>query len=213
MADLPMKRYAYPVTPLEDSQSIGILCGEITPGTPEYVNVVPIEGAPINECFKLVEHQVQIAGGARILGWSLWEMPGVFVEAEAHAVWRSPTGHLIDITPKSRPTQCVLFLPDPRLVYSGLAIDNIRKPVSKSPIVAEFLRMFSVDFEFMNRGERATMYGELELSEEDQIEFQNIKRQMLTLASQARSFYPHHGPYMPCWCGSGRKMRWCHGTP
>ena len=46
----------------------------------------PIPNQPENECFPIVEEYVAANGGERIIGWSIWERPGVFIEAELHAI-------------------------------------------------------------------------------------------------------------------------------
>ena len=51
------------------------------------------------ECFPNVEKMVQEYGGQQVNGRAIWQWDNKLVEAEAHAVWKSPDGQLIDITP------------------------------------------------------------------------------------------------------------------
>src|SRR3972149_11538780 len=126
-----MSYYLSPVTPAEVSPKLADLCASLAPGIePTYVVVRPIEGAPANECFPLVDATVLRDGGSPMLGWSLWELPSVFVEAEFHAVWASPTGGLIDVTPKNRQVSRILFLPSKDLVYLGRQVNNVRRALS-----------------------------------------------------------------------------------
>ena len=90
-----------PVTPAGVGTSLHALIEELVPsGQPVYVDVVPLKNASANDCFIHVPERVQAEGGSQVLGWSLWELPGVFVEAEAHSVWLSPIGEYLDIAPK-----------------------------------------------------------------------------------------------------------------
>lgn len=71
-----MNRYLGPVTPAEVGRELGSLCASLAPSVePIYVPAKPIEGAPANECFPLVEATVSRDGGSALLGWSLWEFP------------------------------------------------------------------------------------------------------------------------------------------
>ena len=45
-------------------------------------------------------------------GWTVWEMPGVILNLERHAVWHTTDGRLIDVTPKPDDETSILFLPD-----------------------------------------------------------------------------------------------------
>lgn len=151
-------RYQHPVTPAELSPTLASLCEHLVPGTvPFYVDVAPLPSAPANECFPLVEAHVAQHGGTRLLGWALWEMPGLFVEAEFHAVWCSPHGDYVDIAPKAQPTARILFLPSIDAVYENRQVNNVRRAVGNDPDVERYLQGFDELFEFMNRGERAKL--------------------------------------------------------
>jgi uncharacterized protein YchJ len=206
-----MMRFIHPVTPAEIRGSIGALRDELVPdGLPVYVDVTPSPDAPPNECFPIVEGQVRKAGGAIICGWTLWELPTVFVEAEFHAVWQSPEGALIDIVPKRWPTQRILFLPSPESTYQGHQVNNVRRPVSQDPAVVRFLATFDEEFEFMNRGTRAEQHGLVRLVGPELAEMTDILARREGLHSQVHSLHPFVGPYYPCICGSGKKAKWCH---
>lgn len=203
--------YQHPVTPSDICQTLSEMCSEIAPSaTPFYVDVAPILGAPINECFSLVECYVRQHGGTRVIGWSLWEMPGLFVEAEFHAIWRSPEGSYLDIAPKMEATARILFLPSPDVIYSGRLVDNIRRPIGNDPKVIQYLRCFNDLFEFRNRVQKAGQHGEIELKGADQAELKTIQFRMASAHQAIAHRFPNHGPYLPCWCGSGKKMKWCH---
>lgn len=207
-----MKTYQRPVTPADLSAPIQSLCRELVPGTtPQYVDVRPLLDAPSDECFVLVDSHLQCNGGHAVVGWSIWEWPSLFVEAEFHSVWQMPTGPLLDITPKKSPTQKILFLPDPLRQYEGRQVNNIRKCVSRHPAVVEFLKASDAEYEFLNRGERSGQHGEIQVAGIEAQEYAAIQR------AKAESFFamlglkPTIGVYDPCPCGSGKKVKWCHG--
>ena len=64
------------------------------------------------------------------------------IEAETDAVWESPQKELIDITPHSKAETAILFLKDEKIEYKGNIIPNVRVPLTESPLVAEFIRLF-----------------------------------------------------------------------
>ncbi len=63
-------------------------------------------------------------GGATVLGWCIWERPGINLHATFHTVWKSWNGELIDVTPKPDGEARILFLPDPTLVWEGKRIEG-----------------------------------------------------------------------------------------
>jgi len=206
--------FEHPVTPAVLSPPLISLCQEIVPGcTPIYVDVHPTQGQPSDECFQVVEDQVRTEGGTAVYGWSLWEMPTLYIEAEFHVIWRSPSGELLDIALKKSPIQCILFLIDPVRRYEGCQVNNIRKPLNKHPAVVGFLKTFDEEFELMNRGERAYQHGEIELEGNEALELQEIYRKRAMFGIEMSKLQPVIGPYDPCWCGSGKKVKWCHGVP
>jgi hypothetical protein len=66
-------------------------------------------------CYDNVQRQCIRAGGSVALGWWLCHEPGIFLGAFHHAVWRAPSGELLDLeTPEADDeSSYVTFLPDP----------------------------------------------------------------------------------------------------
>jgi hypothetical protein len=56
-----------------------------------------------------VECQIERHGGSLEYGWIPWAAPGLFYEAEFHAVWRSPDHILVDVTPQRDGEREILF--------------------------------------------------------------------------------------------------------
>jgi hypothetical protein len=203
-----------PVTPAFLSRSIETLCEELSPGqTPQYVEVVADPCARVHECFPNVMTKVERDGGVVVIGWSIWESPGLFVEAEFHAVWRSPEGTLIDITPKATHDSSILFLLQPEAIYAGRQVNNVRRSISADPDVETYLRAHDAMFEFMNRGDRAGQHGEVSIAGQDVLEYEAIAGNILMLSARIANRSKRYDPYVPCWCGSGKKSKWCHKSP
>jgi len=125
----------------------------------QYVKVLIEPDAEINECFSNLERKTKRDGGGIQYGWAIWYLPGILMEAEFHAVWVSPKGELIDVTPRQIQFKEMLFLPDSATVYSGRQIDNIRIPLKRDPRVKEYIRLHEELFKILNEGELANKYG------------------------------------------------------
>ncbi len=205
--------YVRPVTPATLSPALHALISEVVPnGQPVYVDVQPLMDAPSDECFVLVPEHVERNGGEALIGWALWEWPSVFVEAEFHSVWRVPNGSLLDISPKKSPTERILFLPDPSREYEGRQVNNVRSPLSRSPAVLAFFRAADAEYEFMNRGERAGQHGQIKVRGAEAEEYARIQRAKAHAFLEMVRLKPSVDAYDPCLCGSGKKVRWCHGV-
>ena len=143
------------------------LVNRIVPGKqPQYVKVLVESDAEINECFVNLERKIKRDGGGIQLGWAIWYLPGILMEAEFHAVWMSPEGELIDISPRPIQFKEIMFLPDSDIVYKGKQIDNIRIPLNKDPKVKEFISLCEEFFKIMNEGELAFKHGPISIPRE-----------------------------------------------
>ena len=126
---------------------------------PVYVPIRPLDGAPQNECFTIVPDYISKHGGEQVVGWSIWEWPDVFIEAEFHTVVRQSDGTWLDITPKIFPMPRILFLPDSSRVYRGRQVNNIRKPLGRNPGIKRFCELCTLIYQEMNKGELADYHG------------------------------------------------------
>jgi len=188
------------------------LCRElVADAEPQFLTVTPVPDADVNDCFPVVERYARCHGGSVCYGWQIWEWSGVMIEAEFHAVWRSPTGELRDLTPKQIPVSQIMFLPDSGRRYEGWPVCNVRRSLSSDPRVSQFIKSCEDEFEFMNRGERATQHGELHVSAEDALEITAIQRRKAEACSQIVLRPPRPGRNDPCTCGSGIKHKKCCG--
>lgn len=123
------------------------------PGFSGYV--IPSKESLPRECFPNVERYIKTNGGNILYGWQIWEWPKVLVEAEFHAIWVSPLGAYIDITPKDNHENKIFFLPSIKKSYQGRQIDNIRKHLTNDPIIHEFIKISKRIFMESNKGDLA----------------------------------------------------------
>ena len=80
-------------TPKKITDRVRQLCNRIDrTQKPRYVPVKPEAYARETDCFFNVDEKVKRDGGVRQIGWMVWEMKAVFLEAEFHAVWVSDDG-------------------------------------------------------------------------------------------------------------------------
>ena len=206
-----MHVYLAPVTPAEIDPALQALIDLIVPGGQTLlVPVVPVDNAPVNECFSIVKGRVAANGGELVIGWSLWVSPRLFVEAEFHGVWRDNSGALIDLAPKAKSVAQVLFLPDPSKIFDEVQVPNIRRPIRQIPELIAYFETFDAEYELMNRGERSRVFGEMHLQGSEADEYHSIMSTRAMLHMEMLSFFATATNYDPCPCGSGKKIRWCH---
>ena len=104
---------------------------------PILVPIHPWSEAKPNECFDNVDKYISKHGGKRLLGWRLMRWANIMIEAEAHAIWQSPIVNLIDITPTNQFES--LFLLDSSMKYNGHPIPSLRKALTGSNLVSQYI--------------------------------------------------------------------------
>ena len=167
---------------------------------PEYVPVIPDAGAAVDDCFRNVRARVDRDGGEILHGWQIWEWVGVLVEAEFHAVWVSPVGQKIDVTPKSE--NRILFLPDAQLQWTGRHRDNIRLPVTPSQLFDDLQAVSKRIVSEYNLAPHVPEGPILPLSRIGPL--MELKGAISTLLNAGGNLNS------PCPCGSQRKYKICH---
>lgn len=184
-------------TPREITPQIISLCQSLCAATPQYVPVEPQPNCRENDCFNNVDKYIQHHFGEKICGWAIWQKANIMIEAEAHAIIKTESGQLIDITPHDYSEKSILFLPDTSIEYTGVAIPNHRIALTDSPLVAEYIQLFNErDRLFQNaRNGVCPMPKDL---------WQRIK----SLDSQFNMSVTRNEP---CPCGSGLKYKRCCG--
>jgi hypothetical protein len=86
--------------------------GGVLGGTPVSVPVIQDAYGVYGFCSDGVREKIKHDGGSIKFGWTLWEWPNVWLNAEFHAVWVDPTGSYWDITPKPQNEKSIVFVPD-----------------------------------------------------------------------------------------------------
>lgn len=200
-----------PLTPCLESNAVKALLKKMNlTSTPQHVTSKPNQNSIENECFSIVDEHITNNKGEKILGWAIWELPGIFIESEFHAVWKSPDGELLDLNPRPLKTEKILFIPDHNLIYDGYQKNNFRLALTNNPIVSKYLASHDNFFEFMNKGDRKGQHGEIHLNNEDAHEYKLLANEMMKTQMQMNSAYKALSLYDPCICGSGKKAKWCH---
>ena len=123
-------------------------CARIRSGArPQLMVIQPEPGSEPNYCFFSVRERVRRDGGRIQLGWSIWEWPEVYLEAERHAVFAPADGSpWLDISPALVPEITArLFLPDDAaaeydFANDGVREDNIREALAADDRIREFFR-------------------------------------------------------------------------
>ena len=195
------------IVPKEITRDIELLFSKLnTLEKSQYIPCRPSPNAPQNECFPLVEAKVKSDGGSQVLGWQIWQTK-LLVEAEFHVVWKSPINGLVDITPKSMPCSKILFVADPKAVYEGKQVSNIRINTTGNSLVDDLIAVYEAVFRIENKGERALQY-ELSLSGSETRAYK-----ILDEAKPMLELMALHGDTRksPCPCKSGKRYKVCHG--
>ena len=191
------------VTPALIDDSIRALCSRLVPdGVPIYVSVHPEHDAEIEDCFVNVARKVNREGGTILHGWQIWDWVGVLVEAEFHAIWVSPDGANVDLTPKKDGEQRILFLSDPARRWTGQYIDNVRQPLVVTQLFKDLEAVSKRLVLEYNRGERVS--EGVALDPKVVIPLQELKQaigHLLNTGGNVESLCP---------CGSSRKYKNCH---
>ena len=175
---------------------------------PVFVPVASRTGRKLGDCFADVARKISRDGGSIQHGWTVWESPGTLIEGEFHAVWRSPDGSLLDVTPKADGERRILFIPDPTRVFQNESVDNIRLALTDDPAIHRMIGMN----EEMNNLRRKYNVGTGE-SKIPMREILAIQRKYAEPSQSPFHSVPNVGRNDRCPCGSGKKFKRCHGAP
>ncbi|MEY4269496.1 MAG: hypothetical protein RLZZ58_712, partial [Pseudomonadota bacterium] len=104
-------------TPAAVTDRIRRACRAMAPHEPIYVASIPDPDSRPSWCFANVAKRVARDGGTILHGWAIWQVAGLYIEAEHHAVWQADDGALTDISPQFAAPSTILFLPDPDTHY------------------------------------------------------------------------------------------------
>jgi hypothetical protein len=79
-------------------------------GEPKSVEYSPLVECVQAYCFTNVEAQIARAGGRLESGWAFREIRGISIYTIAHAIWITPQGRRMDITPWAYPPNVTKIL-------------------------------------------------------------------------------------------------------
>lgn len=126
-------------TPQAITPQIENFCNRIIDGgTPVRVNVGQTVAGSFNNCYPAVDRIVAENGGSRVDGWMIWELAGMFLQSEHHAVWNNGN-ELIDITEKQHGETSIIFLPDPTHYDTERLVMNHMEPLSDDLYVRRYV--------------------------------------------------------------------------
>jgi len=175
--------------------------------TPQYVPIEVESYSTNNNCFYNVIDKITIDKGKIIYGWKIHQTR-LLLEAERHAVWKSPNGELIDITPDVECQNKTLFLEeDNGWTYEGQYSDNIRINITDNPCVDDFILLCETITKLWQTGKRKSK-SEIEILEPVAnliylLEKDKIDRELFILSKNNKESV--------CYCGSLLKYKDCHG--
>lgn len=174
---------------------------------PINVEIRPEPGALENNCFGNVARKVELSGGSACYGWAI--LPQMhMLEAEKHAVWRTPDGAYIDITPRPLPINTLQFVIDDEFEYHGQIVGNIRINVTENSVVDDWISICqAIDGLYANHSIR--------IDEHRVSIYQQIAPYLQALESLSREFEPFimsgGTPSSLCFCGNPLFYKDCHG--
>lgn len=195
-------------TPERLTEQIVEICKGIVEGIkPQYVKVQPQPWCKKLDCYANVSTMVEKYGGKQVYGWTIWIWKYIMIDAEAHSVWQSPEGELIDVTPHEGNDERILYLIDNTMVYDGNIIGSRRFPLNDSPIVKELIDIANTNDKLLD-----------ELSNDDNIRNTEIKKEFYDNSLRSQNLlkalenkFKNINRNDPCPCGSGRKFKLCCG--
>jgi hypothetical protein len=134
----------YQLPDIAASQVARYLCYFEIDGELVELHTQPESHCRIGECISNVEMQVALRGGSIQYGWLLWQCQEYFLEGEFHAVWKSPEGELVDITPQmSRAKALFIAVPNMTLPPAKLRY-NRRMPLTTDPLVLRYIELATI---------------------------------------------------------------------
>ncbi|HEU4325421.1 MAG TPA: SEC-C metal-binding domain-containing protein, partial [Roseiflexaceae bacterium] len=158
------------------------------------------------DCFNNVLAKVKSDGGNIQYGWIIWEWPNLFLEAEFHAVWITPDGNYMDITPRQINIPQILFLPDDENIYSGNQVESKFHRLSEKREVKIYIDLMRERFNILNK-EKYKNKRKIILDQIDEMLYQNVTT---SINATARAMLKIRvAPEEECPCQSGTLYREC----
>jgi hypothetical protein len=122
-------------TPEQITPAILDLCKSLGEGQPAYVDNAPSRRSKLAQCYL----NVRKAGLEEIHGWSIWELPGIFLTAEHHCIGRKKDGTMIDVSPQLLNEKRTLFLPGPTIPDDLLPLPTVYVPLTEHDLIVQMV--------------------------------------------------------------------------
>lgn len=199
-------------TPDPTAPHIRRFCEIIVPGAqPRLMPIRPSADSQPLDCFNNARQLAEAHGGRIQFGWSIWEWPGVYVEAEHHAVYVPPDDTpWIDVTPAIDSDTTRVFLPDDAAIYDfekeGVRRENHRMPLVTDPLVGQLFTLAARQNQIMSQ---IPGVGMVSVPARLAMELDHIAEAKGRVAYQIGMKYTPRN--QRCFCGSGGKFKHCHG--
>jgi hypothetical protein len=174
---------------------------------PMNVVVQPDRDASLNNCFNNVAKKVKNEGGEIVYGWALLPQRHM-LEAEKHAIWKSPDEQYLDITPRPFPIPMLQFVIDDEFKYNGQLIGNVRLNVTDNKVVDDWI----VLAEAIDK-----LYSYTTRIDDEQVGvppvIAPVLKQMEKMVKYYDPFVSNDGtPESSCFCGKLLPYKDCHGS-
>ncbi|HWI58055.1 MAG TPA: hypothetical protein VNZ22_12575 [Bacillota bacterium] len=128
---------AQQLPPAKIDRKVLSFCERLCPGQkPFYVPVQAEPWARPMESLANVGEQVRRSGGTLVTGWEISELPGIHLEAVFYAVWQSPQGAFLGVTPEE--TSRLLFVKDTQHPDTGVVPPNERFALGDKALVEKY---------------------------------------------------------------------------
>lgn len=127
-------------TPKTITEAIRHFCNELSTEEPVFLEVHPDDFAAIGRCYFNAALVAERIGGQVVFGWLIWELAGIYVTAEHHAVVESE-GKLIDVTPPFAGERTVFFVPDRSTAYRSQRIANKYAALVTSSLIVRYVEI------------------------------------------------------------------------
>ncbi|MCF8461411.1 MAG: hypothetical protein K9G46_11865 [Flavobacteriales bacterium] len=172
-----------------------------------YVDIIPYREAILGECFLNVLRKIEQAKGEAIYGWQFCEYT-YMIEAEFHAIWKSPEGNLIDITPSADPTTTkTLFGIDQNKKYDGSRTDNFRLNTTDNSLVDDSIEIEQAKFKFIDIAKNVDGNGNVMMTFNEKQTWHELNR----YSFEVDKLFDINGTInSPCFCGSTFSYKTCH---
>jgi len=182
-------------TPQTLAEHIIRFCNNNGVQNPFYVQRQPKPDCQEGDCFENVKKYVAKQGGTILIGWAITSRKNLYLECEAHAIWKTSDGEIVDITQNKENFDKTLF----SLQRSMRAERTPSKyiPFTQSTLVAEYIELRN-EFERI----RCTSVGDI---------LEIPKPLMDRILEIDEIFMIKVGRNETCPCKSGLKFKHCCG--